>query len=158
MGIINNYIRVFNKLVEQSVPYTSYRWLAFTALLLAFVIRILLAQQWFLVTYTLGIYLLNMLLQFLQPKFDPAMAGDGLGNDSPVAADGPQLPTTSSGGDGGEFKPFIRKLPEYKFWYGATRATIMSLMCTLTQLTDIPVFWYHSHLISLSHTHTLISD
>ena len=38
-----------------------------------------------------------------------------------------------------EKKPFIRKLPEFKFWYQMTRALIICLFLTLTSMTDIPV-------------------
>lgn len=34
----------------------------------------LLFQGWYIVTYALGIYLLSLLLAFLTPKVDPAMA------------------------------------------------------------------------------------
>ena len=33
-------------------------------------------QGWYIVTYGLGIYLLNLLLAFLSPKIDPAMMDD----------------------------------------------------------------------------------
>jgi hypothetical protein len=42
---------------------------------------------------------------------------------------------------GGEFKPFIRRMPEFKFWHSATRAIVIALLATLTKATDVPVFW-----------------
>ena len=51
--------------------------------------------------------------------------------------DGPVLPTKASE----EYKPFTRKVPEFKFWEAATRGTLISLCCTVTQATDVPVFW-----------------
>ena len=48
-----------------------------------------------------------------------------------------QLPTSSNQ----EFKPFIRRLPEFKFWHSATRATVMSLVASFIPIFDIPVFW-----------------
>ena len=50
-------------------------------------------------TYGLGIYNLNLLLGFLTPQFDPE-------------SEGPELPTKSDQ----EFRPFVRRLPEFKFW------------------------------------------
>lgn len=91
------------------------------------------------VCYALFIYLLNLFLAFLQPKFDPSMDADLAEQD--VEEGEPGLPTStsptyarknSSGGlmsgvfggqqNGGgmaahqedEFKPFIRRLPEFK--------------------------------------------
>lgn len=40
-----------------------------------------------------------------------------------------------------EFKPFIRRLPEFKFWYWATRAITISFVCTWFEIFDVPVFW-----------------
>lgn len=50
-------------------------------------------------TYGLGIYNLNLLIGFLTPRND-------------MDSEGPQLPTTNDQ----EFRPFIRILPEFKFW------------------------------------------
>ena len=41
-------------------------------LILCFGARIVLAQGWYIVTYALAIYHLNLLLAFLTPKIDPA--------------------------------------------------------------------------------------
>lgn len=59
------------------------------------------------------IYLLNLLLAFLQPKFDPSLEAD-------LAADeleegGEQPPPLPSQRDD-EFRPFVRRLPEWNFW------------------------------------------
>ena len=40
-----------------------------------------------------------------------------------------------------EFRPFIRRLPEFKFWYSATRALVIGFVCTWFEFFDIPVFW-----------------
>lgn len=82
--------------------------------------------------YTLGIYLLNLFLAFLQPKFDPAFSEDSV-EDAGV----PTLPTKSSE----EFRPFIRRLPEFKFWYASTRAVSIAFVCSWFSVFDIPVFW-----------------
>lgn len=40
-----------------------------------------------------------------------------------------------------EFRPFIRRLPEFKFWHSATRAITIGFICTWFSIFDIPVFW-----------------
>lgn len=55
----------------------------------------------------------------------------------PEQEDGPTLPTKETG----EFRPFVRKLPEYKFWYNAAKATCVSFFLTLFEVFDLPVFW-----------------
>jgi hypothetical protein len=48
-----------------------------------------------------------MFLAFLTPKFDPSIEDEEL-----EMEDGPTLPTHNDQ----EFRPFIRRLPEFKFW------------------------------------------
>ena len=51
--------------------------------------------------------------------------------------DEPGLPTRSNE----EFRPFIRRLPEFKFWYSVTKATLIAFFCTFFEFFNIPVFW-----------------
>lgn len=88
--------------------------------------------QFLVVAYSLGIYLLNLFLAFLQPKFDPSLEQEELEQGGPS-----QLPTKNDE----EFRPFIRRLPEFKFWYSTTRAISISFFCTWFEVFDIPVFW-----------------
>jgi hypothetical protein len=86
------------------------------------------------VAYSLGIYLLNLFLAFLQPKFDPS--NEAIDNDMEDGSAG-GLPTKQDE----EFRPFIRRLPEFKFWYSATRAISIGFLCTWFSIFDVPVFW-----------------
>lgn len=99
-----------------------------------FFLRIFIAQGWYIVAYSLGIYLLNLFLAFLQPKFDPS--NEVMDNEMEDGSAG-GLPTKQDE----EFRPFIRRLPEFKFWYSATRAIAIGFMCTWFSIFDIPVFW-----------------
>lgn len=40
-----------------------------------------------------------------------------------------------------EFRPFIRRLPEFKFWHNSTRAIGLSILASFVGACDIPVFW-----------------
>ena len=140
--------------IDTLAPYTMERW-GFTGILLVlFMLRIVLAHGWYLVCYALFIYLLNLFLAFLTPKFDPAFESDLAAQD--VEDGAPGLPTSASKTSGGlmsdvfhppsaqdddEFRPFIRRLPEFKFWISATQAILLSLLATLFSVFDIPVFW-----------------
>lgn len=57
------------------------------------------AAGFYIVTYALGIFNLNLLLGFLTPQVDPEL-------------EGPTLPSRKED----EFRPFVRRLPEFKFW------------------------------------------
>ena len=122
----------YQKYLDASTPYTTYRWAGTTALLLLFFLRIFTAQGWYIVAYCLGIYLLNLFLAFLQPKFDPSLTQDEGLEDGESS-----LPTKQDE----EFRPFIRRLPEFKFWHSATRAITLSVVCSFFEIFNLPVFW-----------------
>lgn len=84
--------------------------------------------------YALGIYLLNLFLAFLQPKFDPS--NEAIDNEMEDGAVG-SLPTKQDE----EFRPFIRRLPEFKFWHSATRVIVIAFFCSWFEIFNVPVFW-----------------
>ncbi len=61
----------FQTFADRVAPYQYRRWGATGALFVLFMLRILLAQGWFIVAYALGIYVLNLFIHFLTPKSDP---------------------------------------------------------------------------------------
>lgn len=79
----------------------------------------------YIVTYALGIYNLNLLLGFLTPLHVPP------------EHEGPVLPSKANE----EFRPFVRRLPEFKFWYSSIRSIILGFLATFFSIFDIPVFW-----------------
>jgi len=121
----------YQLMLDRSTPFVTGRWVFTVVLMLAFILRIIFAQGWYIVTYALAIYHLNLFLAFLTPKIDPAMA------DFEDEDGGPELPTKQNE----EFRPFIRRLPEFKFWYSATKATLIGFCCTFFELFNVPVFW-----------------
>lgn len=130
--IVRNYRRfcqIYQKLLDTWTPYTTARWISTFVLGLLYAARVLYLQGWYIVTYALGIYHLNLFIAFLSPKIDPAMSDE--------LEDGPELPTKSNE----EFRPFIRRLPEFKFWYSATKAIVIAMFCTFFEAFNIPVFW-----------------
>ena len=98
----------FQHLLDKSTPFVFQRWIAFAAVAIVYVIRVWLAEGFYIVSYALGIYILNLLIGFLSPQVDPEFQD---------LSDGPTLPPLSSD----EFRPFVRRLPEFKFWCVASR-------------------------------------
>ncbi|KAL8167394.1 hypothetical protein V2J09_008894 [Rumex salicifolius] len=88
--------RIYQFYLDKSTPHSVPRWIATLGFAFIFGIRIYSIHGFYIVTYALGIYLLNLLIGFLSPLIDPD------------ASDEPLLPTKGSD----EFKPFIRRLPE----------------------------------------------
>jgi len=121
----------YQKLMDDSTPHTVGRWIATAGFLLLYVLRLWWVGGFYIITYALGIYVLNILLAFLTPQIDPETEeGDG--------SQGPSiLPTKNNE----EFRPFIRRLPEFKFWHRTTRAVLIAIACTFFEILNIPVFW-----------------
>ncbi|RUS80291.1 hypothetical protein EGW08_011929, partial [Elysia chlorotica] len=117
--------------LDKITPHLIPRWVASALLVLFYCVRVYFLKGWYIVTYALGIYLLNLFIAFLTPKIDPAGFEDSDGDD------GPSLPTKSNE----EFRPFMRRLPEFKFWYSFTKAIVVATICTCFEALNIPVFW-----------------
>jgi len=113
------------RFLDKTVVWLRTRWSTLAVLFVVFTVRIFLKQGFFVVAYGLGIYCLNLLIGFLSPAIDPD------------AEDGPALPMS----DKGEFRPFSRKLPEFKCWWNAFRAVCICLFMTFFEVFDLPVFW-----------------
>ncbi|XP_017478771.1 PREDICTED: protein RER1 isoform X2 [Rhagoletis zephyria] len=123
--------QMYQSTLDRWTPHTRMRWAGAILLILLFLLRIFIYQGWYIVCYALGIYHLNLFIAFLTPKIDPEF--DPYENDE----DGPNLPTRSNE----EFRPFIRRLPEFKFWLSITKSTIIGLICTFFDFFNVPVFW-----------------
>lgn len=127
--------RRYQSIIDTSHPYTTYRWIFTTLLIVFFMLRILTYQGFYVIAYSLGIYLLSAFLAFLTPKFGPQI--EDMDNEADLHDLGPALPTNADD----EFKPFVRRLPEFVFWYTTTKSVMIGMICTLFPILDIPVFW-----------------
>ena len=56
------------RLLDASTPHVGRRWAALAALVLLYALRVWYLQGFYIVTYALGIYNLNLLLGFLTPQ------------------------------------------------------------------------------------------
>lgn len=121
--------QIYQSYLDLWTPHVISRWVFAIFLVITFVLRIFLSQGWYIIIYALGIYHLNLFISFLTPRNDPAMDFED--------GEGPELPTRSNE----EFRPFVRRLPEFKFWYSVSKSTIVALTCTMFDIFNIPVFW-----------------
>lgn len=116
--------RVTQYWLDRSTPHVGYRWIASAVVLLLYGVRVYLLQGFYIVTYALGIFNLNLLLGFISPQIDPEL-------------EGPTLPSKSDE----EFRPFVRRLPEFKFWLSAFKSLLLGMAATFFPFLDVPVFW-----------------
>lgn len=70
-------ILIISCILDKWTPHAKARWFAAFSLIALFLIRIITTQGWYIVTYALGIYHLNLFIAFLTPKIDPSMDLDG---------------------------------------------------------------------------------
>ncbi|XP_059279370.1 protein RER1A-like [Lycium ferocissimum] len=115
----------YQHLLDKSTPQVLYRWIFFGLIALIYAVRVFMVQGFYIITYALGIYIIQLLIAFLSPQVDPEAEG------------GPSLPTRGSD----EFRPFVRRLPEFKFWYSLTKAVCIAFVLTFFSAFDVPVFW-----------------
>ncbi|CAH8337127.1 unnamed protein product [Eruca vesicaria subsp. sativa] len=113
-------------LLDKTVPHVLYRWIACLCVVLIYFIRVYLVEGFYIITYAIGIYLLNLIIAFLSPQEDPE-----------ASLSGGTLPTRRSD----EYRPFVRRLPEFKFWLSIIRAFVIGFMMTFFEVFDVPVFW-----------------
>ncbi|KAI3978834.1 hypothetical protein MKX01_016009 [Papaver californicum] len=123
----HDFSMAFQYYLDRSTPHPVQRWIGTLVAALIYILRVYYVQGFYIISYGLGIYLLNLLIGFLSPKVDPELE----------VMDGPSLPTKGSD----EFKPFIRRLPEFKFWYSFTKAFCVAFLMTFFSVFDVPVFW-----------------
>mmetsp|Transcript_15820 Transcript_15820/g.28826 ORF Transcript_15820/g.28826 Transcript_15820/m.28826 type:complete len:195 (+) Transcript_15820:96-680(+) len=116
--------RLYQHHLDKTIPWVKCRWGAYATLILLYALRVFLKKGFYIITYGLGIYTLNLLIGFVSPAVDP---------DSETLV----LPTS----DKEEFRPFTRKLPEFKFWVAAFRSVFFAQFIIFFKAFDLPVYW-----------------
>ena len=104
-------------------PFVLYRWVSFAVITIIFLIRMFATHKYYYAGYIAGLYIVQCSVLFLSPKIDPDLHGNEV------------LP----GATDAEFKPFIRKLPEFVFWRRAFSASALALFASMLPF-DLPVF------------------
>jgi hypothetical protein len=111
---------------NMSIGHLKTRWVAFFFAAAYYAYRVFTLEAFHIVTYGLGIYLLNVFLAFITPL-----------DENELDSSANLLPTS----DSDEYRPFFRRLPEFKFWYACIRAVLLSTLLTFFSVFNVPVFW-----------------
>lgn len=119
----------YQHLLDKSTPHVLYRWIFLFLIGFIYAVRVYFVEGFYIITYGLGIYILQLLIAFLSPQVDPEI--------QELTEDGPSLPSRASD----EFRPFVRRLPEFKFWHSLTKAFCLAFVLTFFSAFDVPVFW-----------------
>merc|ERR1719213_988194 len=121
VGKLRNLQRKGQHYLDKTTVWVKTRWTVLALSVLAYGVRVYLKQGFYIVTYGLGIYQLNLLIGFLSPAVDPD-------------SEGPMLPTND-----GEYRPFSRKLPEFKFWFSSIRSVVAAFHMTFFDVFDLVI-------------------
>jgi hypothetical protein len=97
--------------------------------------RIIHLQGFYIIAYGLALFELNLLIGFLSPLHESELIDDSF------VSHNNNSNNNNNNNKEQEFKPFMRRLPEFQFWYACTNATLIGLFLTFFSLFDIPVFW-----------------
>ncbi|KAL7711819.1 protein RER1 [Entamoeba marina] len=113
----------YQMFLDKITPYTKTRWIIFFVSLVIFIYRMITFHKYYIYAYTSGIYILFQFIKFLTP-----ITIDNTGE--------PLLPDAT----GAEYRPFMRRLSEKRFWVRCFTIVFISLLCSFTPI-DIPVYW-----------------
>ena len=69
----NNFLKKFQYYLNRSTPHPLQTWLGTLAVAMVYFLHVYYVQGFYVVSYGLGIYVLNFLIGFLSPKEDPEL-------------------------------------------------------------------------------------
>ena len=118
-----------NIIKDKIIIYRLERWLVVAILALIYIIRMVITQGYYCLTYCICIHFLNSFIGFISPLEDPEEYDLNNGDSF--------LPQKNNE----EFKPFQRKVKEYTFLSMIFWTLILSIPMTFFKAFDIPVFW-----------------
>lgn len=120
--------KYYNAIFDKIQIYPKERWVITFALVIIYTIRVIYTHGYYALTYCIGIHILNSFIGFISPLEDP----DEIDGDADSF-----LPQKNSD----EFRPFQRKVKEYKFWIIIFLTFFVGIIFTFFEAFNIPVFW-----------------
>uniref|UniRef100_A0A803KYG8 Retrieval of early ER protein Rer1 n=1 Tax=Chenopodium quinoa TaxID=63459 RepID=A0A803KYG8_CHEQI len=102
----SNLHKKFQLYLDRSVPHLLRRWLVTIGVAMIYILRVYWFRGFHVISYGLATYVLNLLIGFFSPHVDPGLEG----------LDGAPPSPASPGRDSDEYKPFERRVPEFRFW------------------------------------------
>jgi len=70
-GYVESTRKKWQYVMDKLSPQIGLRWVIFSVTFFIYLLRVYVVNGWYIVTYALGIYLLNQMIGFLSPQFDP---------------------------------------------------------------------------------------
>jgi hypothetical protein len=122
-------------LLDKLAPQIAYRWIFTAFIAFIFLLRIILKNSFYLITYCVGIYLIHSTIMFLTPKGnDIADPFESYEQNKDEEDDyEPELIDN-------QYKPIVRNMPEFEYWKFTTKIISGALFGTFFDFLDIPVY------------------
>lgn len=117
-------------MTDKLSPRPTLRWGLTGTLVLLYICRITRIKSHAVVTYCAAVYLLHAFILFATPK------DQNIPDPFDTANDDEYNPSNIDN----DFRPYVRRLPEYSFWVFVTQIVMSALLLTLFDFTNIPVF------------------
>jgi len=93
------------------------RWGLAAALALVYCGRLWTTSGFYLLTYCLALYLFTLFVGFITPLEGQEVLAKG------------------------EFRPFLRAIPEIRLWEGSSAALLGATLCTYCPPLNLPIYW-----------------
>lgn len=124
----------FNSLNQLAEDYLSPnivpRWIFTGFLVFVYIYRVAKIRTHAVITYCIGVYLLHSFILFVTPK------DDSIPDPFENVEDDDYNPRNIDN----DFRPYVRKLPEFQFWKFCVQAISISYFLTFFPFTNLPVF------------------
>lgn len=78
-GLIDSMSQKWQYILDKLSPQIAVRWVMMLVAVSLYFLRVYFLNGWFIVTYGLGIYLLNQMIGFVSPQFDPEDSDSDMG-------------------------------------------------------------------------------
>lgn len=125
---LSSIFKYYNAICDKMQIYPRERWSFITILVLLYVIRLIFTKGYHALTYCIGIHILNSFIGFISPLEDSEEVEGDIDS---------FLPQKNSD----EFKPFQRKVREFRFWTIIFYTFLIGIVLTFFDAFNIPVFW-----------------
>ncbi|EUD70913.1 hypothetical protein YYG_04037 [Plasmodium vinckei petteri] len=117
--LLKKLINTHNYYIDKTTLYLKTRWFSLLGLFIVYVLRVYYVTGFYVVSYALSIFLLNLFLRFLTPhnieEIYEQYENENNGLLLPMKQTNEQK-RDNNPDDKKEFRPFLRKLNEFKFW------------------------------------------
>ncbi|CAD8180106.1 unnamed protein product [Paramecium octaurelia] len=126
--LYHKYSMKYRRIIDKLIMHPGKRWFLCAFFLFVYINRLIETQSYFVVSYMLGIQIIQSLLRYFTPLGLPDIEDE----DEDVNI---QLPQHT------DDRPLIRSMPEISLWEQIIFAMILSNLATFFQIFDLPVYW-----------------